>query len=431
MATQKMKKEIIAILILFMMLGLVGFASAASLSLSLGSYDSEIYTQETVNIPVIVTASNITGSADVTLTPKSGLSCSTCTLSYTFTGASSEQGTVTFTLTGTQTGTYNPPFNSISAVSGSTSATPLSSGSSITVVEAPTWVKSFEASDSNPSAGETVTLTLTINPSGTFEGVSADLTLTGGLTRVSGSDPRSIGTISGTSTYQWTVSAASSGTASVALTATNPTESAGENTETLTITVPGSGTPDSPGGGGGGAATTTGKTYTITEEQFSAGISKDLKKGDRFGFTVNNETHYVKVLSFTESTATIEVSSTPQTATLSIGGEKKFELTGDSYYDLSAKLDSINYTGNTTTLTVKSIHEEFKAEVTPPGTTPGTTTPGTEGQEGQKGYGIPKGVSGSYLSAVIIILVLVVIVVVILVVSSRRRKRNKKVFLEF
>jgi hypothetical protein len=95
-----------------------GLARASSISLSLSSYDSEIYKYGTVNIPIVVTASNISGNAEITLTPRTGLHCDTCTQSYTFSGGTNEQGTVTFTLTGTQTGTYNPPFISISASSG-------------------------------------------------------------------------------------------------------------------------------------------------------------------------------------------------------------------------------------------------------------------------------------------------------------------------
>ncbi|OGJ19013.1 hypothetical protein A3K73_07725 [Candidatus Pacearchaeota archaeon RBG_13_36_9] len=424
---QKMKDKIIAILSLFMMLGLVSFASAASLSLSLGSYDSEIYTQETVNIPVIVTASNVTGSTDVTLTPKDGLSCSTCTLSYTFTGASSEQGTVTFTLTGTQAGTYNPPFNSISAVSGSTTATPLSSGSSVTVVEAPTWTTSLEASDSNPSAGEEITLTLTITPSGTFEGVSADLTLSGSLTLVSGSDPRTIGTISGQSTYQWTISAASSGTVSVAVIATNPTESAGDNTETVTLTVPGSGTPDLGGGGGGGAATNgTGKTYAVTRAQFQNGFTRQLKLNERVRFQLqNNESHYVTLQAFTRTSATVKVESEPQTATLNAGDEKKFELTGDSYYDLSVKLEMIDYDNNSTNITVKEIFEAVPAQaetpITPtttPTATPTTpaTTPGVS-DEGESYAGV---------IAVLIIVIVVIAIVILLALKFKGKKASKK-----
>ncbi|HIH31437.1 TPA: PGF-pre-PGF domain-containing protein [Candidatus Woesearchaeota archaeon] len=215
-------------------------ASAATISASLGSYDTEIYSQDTVNIPVTITATNITGNIDVTLTPKTGLGCDTCTISESFTGSTNEQKTVTFTLTGTQTGNYNPPFVSISAISGSTQATPITSGSQISVVERPTWTLDLSASDSNIETSTQITLTLEITPTGTFQGVAADLTLPNDWTLVSGSDPRSIGTITGASSYQWTVrSGTSTGTktVSVGVSATSPVKSSADNTESLSITV--------------------------------------------------------------------------------------------------------------------------------------------------------------------------------------------------
>lgn len=251
------KTTIITTFGLTIFLLLASIVSAGTISLSLGSYDTEIYKQETVNIPVTVTSTNITGTVNVVLTPKSGLSCSTCTLSASFSGGTNEQQTVTFTLTGTQSGTYNPPFVSIGASSGSTQATPISSGSTISVSEKPTWTKDFEASDTTINVDEQITLTLTVTPSGgSFSGVTADLVLPSGITLVSGNDPKNIGTVSGETSSQWIVKATSAGTKNVQvrLSSTSPQESASSNTETISITVS-STTPeeDIPAGGAGGA----------------------------------------------------------------------------------------------------------------------------------------------------------------------------------
>jgi hypothetical protein len=430
MAKPKIKKEAIAISAIFIILCLTGLASAASLSLSLGSYDSEIYTQDTINIPVTITASNITGSTDVTLTPKTGLSCSTCTLSYTFTGASSEQGTVTFTLTGTQTGTYNPPFLSVSAASGSTSATPLSSGNQITVVEKPTWVKSFTASDSSPDSGDEITLTLTLTPSGTFEGVSADLALTSGLTRVSGSDPRTIGTISGESSYQWIVRATSSGTASVAITSTSPSESASDNTETLTITVAGTaGTPASStsGGGGGGGSLSGGTTYTLTDQEFLTGYNKEITKNDQMRVNIDGDSHSVKLVGLTNTSATINVSSITQQATLSIGEEKKFEVTGDTYYDILVKLNSINFTANKASFTIKKLNEAG-ATPTLTETTPTTTNPTTPESTPSTPTTTQKHKNLLWLWILIAVVIVIAIIIFIVYMTTKKAdNKNRKV----
>ena len=118
-----------------------------------------------------------------------------------------------------------------------------------------------------------------------------------------------------------------------------------------------SGSSGSSGGGGGGGA--TGATiYSVTETQLISGYTKEISKNDRFKLIINNETHYAALESFTATTATINVSSNPQRATLSVGEEKKFELTSDNYYDLSVKLNSINMTSNKTSLTIKKINEK-------------------------------------------------------------------------
>jgi hypothetical protein len=82
--------------------------------------------------------------------------------------------------------------------------------------------------------------------------------------------------------------------------------------------------------------------------------------------------HSLGITNVTSSSVTIEVASTPQTATLSIGEGKKFELTGDNFYDLWVVLNGI--TGKTVDLTVKTINEE----ITSPESNEETTTDNTE-----------------------------------------------------
>ena len=123
---------------------------------------------------------------------------------------------------------------------------------------------------------------------------------------------------------------------------------------------------DTGGGGSSGGGGTTGTTYSVTAGELASGYSKSIAKGDKFKFTIVNETHYVTLTSLTSTTATINVSSASQPATLSVGEEKKFELTNDTYYDLSVKLNSINITSNKTSLTIKSIHEEISATACTP-----------------------------------------------------------------
>ncbi|MBM3232860.1 hypothetical protein FJZ18_01705 [Candidatus Pacearchaeota archaeon] len=112
----------------------------------------------------------------------------------------------------------------------------------------------------------------------------------------------------------------------------------------------------------GGRATTTNtwkQTIILSETQVINGYSANLGSNERVKLTVNNEEHSVGVLAISATTATIQVASTPQNATLTIGESKKFEVTNDSYYDLKVTLNSI--TGNKANFTIISIREEMSS----------------------------------------------------------------------
>ncbi|HLC77491.1 MAG TPA: hypothetical protein VJH92_00005, partial [Candidatus Nanoarchaeia archaeon] len=82
----------------------------------------------------------------------------------------------------------------------------------------------------------------------------------------------------------------------------------------------------SSGGGGSGGATIGGTTTIISESQLSEGYTKQLATKDKIKFNVSNESHTMEVMNVTSSTLTVKVTSTPQTASVSLGETKKFEL---------------------------------------------------------------------------------------------------------
>jgi hypothetical protein len=84
-------------------------------------------------------------------------------------------------------------------------------------------------------------------------------------------------------------------------------------------------------------------------------VVRSLGSKERIRIKINNETHYVGVINLTSTTAIINVSSTPQQATFSIGESKKFELGTDGYYDLFVTLKSIS--GSKANVSVSYIHE--------------------------------------------------------------------------
>lgn len=109
-----------------------------------------------------------------------------------------------------------------------------------------------------------------------------------------------------------------------------------------------------------------GEIEVVTVEEFLEGVQKKLDVKDRVEVVVDsggsggNSTHHIGVTEIKVTTAKIQVSSTPQVATLSVGDERKFEVTDDNYYDIYVKLNSIS--NGKADITVKSIYEEVTTE---------------------------------------------------------------------
>jgi len=117
------------------------------------------------------------------------------------------------------------------------------------------------------------------------------------------------------------------------------------------------------GSGSGSSSTATFWTagmYSASEDQFVEGFTRETPQKQRVKIRVGDEDHYVGIIAVTASAATINVSSTPQQAVLSVGSEKKFEVTGDNYYDVFVRLNSIN--GTKANVTIQSINELIPQE---------------------------------------------------------------------
>ncbi len=114
-----------------------------------------------------------------------------------------------------------------------------------------------------------------------------------------------------------------------------------------------------PGTGGGGSVSYT-KTVIVTENQFKMGYQTELKTNERARVSVGGVNHEIGVTKVESDKVTIVVSSTPQTATLSVGETRKFDVTGDSVFDISVLLNSIN--SGKADITIKSISEEMTEE---------------------------------------------------------------------
>jgi len=133
---------------------------------------------------------------------------------------------------------------------------------------------------------------------------------------------------------------------------------------------------DSSGGGGDDTVSTFWTaTYSVSKDSFiSDGFNKVFSKRQRVKLIFSNETHYVGVTDVGTNSVVINVSSTPQTATIYTGETKKFEVNTDGYYDISVKLNSMN--GTSANMTVLYLHEKIAETETNSegnGTNPPTT----------------------------------------------------------
>jgi hypothetical protein len=164
---------------------------------------------------------------------------------------------------------------------------------------------------------------------------------------------------------------------------------------------------------GGGAVIT--KTYLVTEEDFQSGFTKQVAKNERIKFTKDYKAHTVVVNELTSSTVTVQIASTPQTATLQVGDLRKFDVTEDGYYDMTLKLNSID--NNKADLTVLSIHEM----ITPETIADADESEAAAGDVQDDETGVGEG-SGSLVWLWILIGVVVVVVALILPRYLRKSK---------
>lgn len=123
-----------------------------------------------------------------------------------------------------------------------------------------------------------------------------------------------------------------------------------------------------------------------------------LSSHERVRILVSGQTHHVGVLSISGQTALIEVASTPRNVTFNVGETKKFELTGDSYYDVSVTLRSI--ASSKANMTLSSIHEFFNITTAPASTAQNASANSTSTSSMSTSSSI-----GGYITLVLVVLV--------------------------
>lgn len=174
-----------------------------------------------------------------------------------------------------------------------------------------------------------------------------------------------------------------------------------------------SGSGSSGGGGGGGGGADTGLwtlTYpALNSVQFNVGYARELVNRSRIGFKLGNDTHHLGIVGITNTSATINVSSTPQIKILSVGEEWKVDANADNAYDLLVKL--INISGVKANVSIKSINESSVSPISnaASGNATGSTTSTIVSDETVEQE------FASFLSAKNIIVALVILVILAIV----------------
>jgi len=186
---------------------------------------------------------------------------------------------------------------------------------------------------------------------------------------------------------------------------------------TAVSTSGGDGSSGGSGSGGGSGSPGSSAENPVTAEQGATVDAGTLSTTETYTsvakegtvtFAVSGNSHRVKVLDVTETSATIEIASTPKQLTLNVGETKEVDVNDDTKNDLSVTLKSI--TNGKADLVFKTIET-----ITPPG----GETGGTTGEQPEKGVetGEETGTSLTWLW----ILILVVLVLVIWYFSKKKQ----------
>jgi len=183
------------------------------------------------------------------------------------------------------------------------------------------------------------------------------------------------------------------------------------------------------GGGGGGETGLWLSTYPVLSSvQFSAGYTRELTNRSRIGFKLGNETHHAGIIEITNTSATINVSSTPQIKTLSVGEEWKLDVDANGIYDLLVKL--INITNAKANVSIKSINETVVIAVDSTGSTVADNSSIALFVDSDDASGILGGVTEgneTILRVIIYIVLIVVLLVLVWFFYLRKYLREKKV----
>ena len=124
-----------------------------------------------------------------------------------------------------------------------------------------------------------------------------------------------------------------------------------------TDSAPSSGGGSSGGGGGGSSKSISTKNQVIKQTELVQGVILSLSDGEEIKFQKINQNHTLKINKILNESVNITIRSEPINFLISVGEEKKFNLSSKEFYDLYIKLNEIK--NNKANLTIKEINERI------------------------------------------------------------------------
>jgi hypothetical protein len=201
------------------------------------------------------------------------------------------------------------------------------------------------------SATGTTAVSFQYNVSDNLNVTNCDLILNGLVTDYNSSAINNTNTISRTlsaGSYSWNV---------------NCTDQVGNigNSSTRSLTINAE-PPSNGGGGGGGGGSPSYSIYNANKSDMNKGYTKELKKGDKINFEIeNNEAHSLTLNQLGNNYANITINSALINLLLMAGQEIRINLTSSKYYDLLVRLEGI--IGTKANITIKSINEQIENKI--------------------------------------------------------------------
>ncbi len=255
--------------------------------------------------------------------------------------------------------------------------------SSVSVNAVVIKVLSLSTSAGSVNSNTDFTATASATAGGSFTDVTVALGLSGCSLASGETASKSLGALNNNAqaSISWTVTQGTSATCTLTATATGTassvvvtkSKSATVSNPNPSVSSSGSSAAGGEGGGGGG-----GGANTYEKGELASAVSQSLASGDIVKFTLGGQSHQLKLVKITNtSAATFNLSSTTETFTLAVGEEKKKDFDGDGSFDLSVVLNSIKSSKADVTLT--PLGKAAAPETG--GQTPETSTKGPTGKE--------------------------------------------------